>query len=164
MYTYFFLPFSFLSFLSKTTLFFPFLFAPSYCTFSQSSGSQWPFTRGWVLTQDSSAKPQNLNWWRWPCASLSLFITSTVAGWARVLLIATARPPSAITTRTLWNNESLFHTDPENYTAHLGPHSEVTRRESTQASGSALSGVGGKGIGFGGLTLYWWIENIRVGI
>ena len=47
-----------------------------------------------------------------------------------------------------WNLHSIY----------LGPHSEVVGREgehTAQAWGSAFTGVGGGGLGFRGLTLYW---------
>lgn len=54
------------------------------------------------------------------CAGFSLFITSAVVGLTLVVLIVTARHPSAITQETL-KNEGVLFTRPGNYTTQLGP-------------------------------------------
>lgn len=63
------------------------------------------------------------------CVGLSLSVTSVVVVPALVDLTVVARLPSEMTIRKLWKNRGLLLTWFENYTAHLGPHSEVTRRQ-----------------------------------
>lgn len=60
------------------------------------------------------------------CAGLSLSITSAVVGPELVVLIMTARCPSAERNR---GNGGLLLIRPGNDTAHLGPHSQVAGRE-----------------------------------
>lgn len=79
-------------------------------------------------------------------ASLSLSITSARVGLALVVLFMIVRCPSEIPIRRLWKNIGVLLTGPVNYTAHMGPHSEVTGRETegecTWAWGSAFTGWG----------------------
>ena len=63
------------------------------------------------------------------CAGISLLIISIMARPALVVLIMTARQPSAIPIRKLWKNKGLLLTGLGSYTAHLRPHSEVVRGE-----------------------------------
>ena len=87
-------------------------------------------------------------------ASLSLSISNIVVGLALDVLIMMVKSPSAITIRKLWKNEGFLLTRPGNYTIHLGTHS---KKESVWTRGSAFIGLKDRGLGFCGLTLYWWI-------
>lgn len=81
---------------------------------------------------------------------LSLSVNSPVALPALVVLIMTARHPSATTIQKL-KNKGLLHAGLANYTAHLGPHREVMGRESeSRPRGAAFIGVKGGAQGYVG--------------